>query len=179
MNDFLGTYANLAGRQLGNFRVEELAGRNRQGAPRWKVVCRCGCPQTIEHAKLAPLVQGRRSQLSLLCASPACELSRQTSEIETVEQFRRREQMEAKHAATAAAEAERISVAKAEELRAQAIREFEIQRQYTRYVNHQWNAGQSDDAICTRQRWFELTDGSRQIVMDAITKNPAVRIGAI
>jgi hypothetical protein len=180
MNQFLGTYANLAGRQIGNFTIEGLGGlRDSSGAPRWRVICdRCHYPQIIPHTRLAPLVQGAATQTTLRCANPSCPLSRHESKNETIEQFRQREKRQEELGVRATEEANRVAAVNSEKQRAQAMREFEVQRQYARYVAHQLAADQDESKICTRQRWFELTDGTRQIVMDAI-KDPTVRIGAL
>lgn len=174
---FLGTYANLTGYDIGNFSVEGLAGRDPSGAPRWKVVCEhCHYPQTVSHARLAPLVQGRNTQATLQCANPACPLSRQETHEETFAQFRRREARQAKEAADAAAVVQRAADEQAAKEREVALRKEQIQRQYIRYLNHQWRAGQADHKICTRERWFELTDGTRRTVLDLIAKDPSVQI---
>lgn len=180
MNSFLGSYVNMTGYEIGNFRVEGLAGRDPSGAPCWRIVCaQCCYPQTLPHAKLAPLVQGRHSQITLLCANSACPLSCQETLAETFSQFRRREAGLAKQAADTAAVAQRAAEAEAEKARAQAARHAEIQREYIRYVNHQWLAGQEDAKICTQRRWFELTGGTRRTVLDLIEKDRTVRIAGL
>lgn len=97
----------------------------------------------------------------------------------TLAEFRRRERREAGQAAALAAEAHRAAEAETAKQRAEAARHAEIQRQYIRYVNSQWAAKQDDEMICTRQRWFELTPGTRQIVNDLIQKDPTVRIAGL
>lgn len=176
---FIGTYyADLTGQQIGAFRVESLAGRDASGAPCWRIVCdRCQYPQTLPHSKIAPLVQGRNSQVSLLCANPACRHSHREQQSETIDEFRRRERREAAQEAKADAETKRLSDAQAEKDRKQSARDAVIQQQYLQYLNHQWAAGQMDEHICTKKRWFELTPSSRQIVLDLIQKDPTVRIG--
>jgi hypothetical protein len=97
----------------------------------------------------------------------------------TLSEFRRRERKEAELAARVADEAKRVADAKADKHRRQAAHDAGIQQQYIRYVNHQWAAGQNDNKICTRQRWFELTDETRQIVLNLIEKDPTVRIAGL
>jgi hypothetical protein len=182
MSLFLGTFADLTGYRINNFMIEGLSGRDVSGAPFWRVVHQaagCNYPQSLPHSRIAALVQGRHSQISLLCANPACPLSHRESQSETIDEFRRRERREAEQAARAAAEAKREADAKAETDRRQAARDAEIQRTYIRYLNAQWRAGQDDDTICSRRRWFELTPGTREIVMDLIEKDPMVRIGGL
>jgi hypothetical protein len=97
----------------------------------------------------------------------------------TLSEFRKRERREAEQAAIAAAEEKRIADAADAKERAQAVRNAEIQRQYARFVVQQWKAGQSDERICTRERWFSLSEGTRQMILDTIQKNPAVRIAGL
>jgi hypothetical protein len=139
----------------------------------------CSFPQSISHARLAPLVQGQHSQISLLCANPACPQSHCEHESETLSAFRKREFRESEKTAKVAAEAKRVADAQADKDRMQAARDAWIQRQYLQYLNHQWNAGQTDEKICPRSRWFQLTDGTRRIVLDMIEKNAAVRIAGL
>ena len=97
----------------------------------------------------------------------------------TLSEFRKRERREVQQAARAAAEAERSAAAKAAKEQADAARTAETQRQYLEYVNHQWAAAQDDCKICTRQRWFELSDGTRRTVLGLIRKDPTVRIAGL
>ena len=175
---FLGTFANLMGYRVGaNFYVDELMSRDTRGAPVWCVVCRrCGHSQPIAHGRLAPLLQGRRTEKSLHCANPGCELSRSQSGAETISEFRQREQKQSEQAAKTAAEAQRTADEQVTKERAKTVRNEEIQRQYMRYIVHQWRAGQDDDRICTRQRWFELTDATRRTVLDLIERESHVRV---
>jgi hypothetical protein len=97
----------------------------------------------------------------------------------TLSEFRKRERRAAAQEAKAAAEQKAIAdAADAKEL-AQAARNAEIQRQYARFVVQQWKAGQTDERICTRERWFSLSEGTRQMILDTIQKNPAVRIAGL
>lgn len=98
---------------------------------------------------------------------------------ETFSQFRMRERRESEQAAKVADEQKRISDAANAKERAQAARNADIQRQYARFVVQQWKAGQSDEKICTRERWFSLSEGTRQMILDTIQKNPAVRIAGL
>src|SRR6478735_9015357 len=169
MASFLGTYTNLTNFRVSGFLIEGLSGRDGSGRPVWRLVCDiCSFPQSLSHARLAPIVQGRNSQVSLLCQNPACPQSHKARQVETLADIRREE----RQAVEQAEEAKRVSDAKAAKEQVQAARAYEIQRQYTRYVNHQLKAGQSDENICTRPRWFSLSDASRSAVLDAMQKNP-------
>jgi hypothetical protein len=170
---FLGTYADLRGKRVGAFRVEELAGRNKSGSPMWRVSCDVCCyPQTLPHSKLAPLVQGRHSQKTLLCANAACPASRHERHEETIKDVRRQE----KQQQIQVAEAQRELEAKAEKDRLKADRQERIRREFAAYLNHQWRVGAKDEQICNSRRWFSLSDESRKAVLDAMKKNPAATL---
>ena len=178
---FLGTFANLTGYSVGaNFYVDELVYRDTRGVPVWRVVCRrCGHSQPISHVKLAPLIQGRHTEKSLYCASPGCDFSRSQSGAETISEFRQQERKQSEQAAKSAAEAQCTANEQAAKERTQSVRNEEVQRQYMRYIVHQWRAGQNDHRICTRQRWFELTDATRRTVLNLIEKDPHVRVNGL
>ncbi len=165
---FLGTFADLTGQKIGKFVVDGLAGRD-NGAPRWKLICgTCFYPQNLPHSKVAPLVQGRHSQKSLLCANPACPASRHEHQVETLTDIRRQE----RQAELKAAEAQRQAAANDEKERKKAARADRIQREFLRYLSHQWRVGAADKDICKQSRWFSLSDSSRKNVLDAMEKNP-------
>jgi hypothetical protein len=182
MKFFDQRYADLRGQRIGHFLVEEFVGRDAAGAPCWRVVCLkdgCNYPQTLRHSRLAPLVQGRSTQSTLLCANPACPLSRHENRVESIDEFRRQQRRESIQSARMAAEEHQAAETKAGKDRLWAVRNDEIQRQYIKYVNHQWMAGQVDERICGRQRWFELSDVSRRTILDIIEKGPTVRIAGL
>lgn len=173
---FIGTYRDLRGQTVGAFDIVELAGRSHDGHPRWRLVCgRCGQPQVLEHGKLLKLVESEHTQTTLRCSNPACELARHSHRSESLSDMRRRELQELKRAEAATADAKASADAKAMRDRAQAARYAELQRSYVRFVNQQWSAGQEDAKICTRQRWCELTDATRRMVLDMIQKDATVR----
>jgi hypothetical protein len=182
LNSFIGHFADLTNYRVGSFLIEKFLGRDASGAPVWRIVhedAGCNCPQTLPHSKIAPLVQGRHSQITLLCANPVCPQSHRQSQSETHSEFRKRELRESEKAARVAAEEKLAADAQAEKDRKQTASDAEIQRQYIRYVHSQWAAKQNDEKICTRQRWFELTPGTRQIVNDLVQKDPTVRIAGL
>jgi hypothetical protein len=166
---FLGTFADLTGKKIGKFVVDGLSGRDKAAAPVWRVLCDlCSFPQSIPHYKIAPLVQGRHSQMSLLCANPACPASRHERHTETIDDFRRQE----RQALAKAAEAQREAAANAEKEQKKAARADRIQREYLAYLNHSWRVGAADKDICTQRRWATLSDTSRRKVLDAMEKYP-------
>jgi hypothetical protein len=182
LNNFIGHFADLTNYRVGSFLIEGFSGRDASGAPVWRIVhedAGCNYPQTLPHSKIAPLVQGRHSQITLLCANPACPQSHRENESESIDSFRRRERQEAEQAVRITAEAKRVADAQADKDRMQAARDASIQRQYLQYLNHQWNAGQTDEKICPRSRFFRLSDGTRRIVLDMIERNAAVRIAGL
>ena len=169
MSGFIGTAADLRGKRVGRFLIDELVGRDASGAPRYRVLCdECAFPQSLSQARLAPLVQGRHSQISLLCANPACPLSHRDNQTETLSDFRRQE----RQALAKAAEAQREATANAEKEQKKAARADRIQREYLAYLNHSWRVGAADKDICKQSRWFSLSDSSRKNVLDAMEKNP-------
>lgn len=173
MSKFLGTYADLTGKRVGKFTVEQLAGRDKSSAPRWRILCsECSYPTTMPHAKLAPLIQGKHSQTSLLCQNPACPLSRHEREIETINDLRRKERQET----IRVAEAQKETAVMIEKDRQKAARAERIRRDFASYLNHQWRVGAPDEEICTSRRWALLSDSSRKAVLDAMKQHPNARL---
>jgi hypothetical protein len=177
LNNFIGQYLNLAGYTVGNFKVESLAGRTGTGSPRWKLRCTsCGDYQTLDHATLMPLIQGRQSQMSLQCTG-SCPLSRTVRVSESLFDIRRQERMEAKAAEEQAAQVAKASAeAKAVKRAADAGR-LALQREYIRYWNHQIkNTETNESEIASLKRWTELTNDTRSRIMEIIGKDATVRV---
>jgi signal transduction histidine kinase len=126
----------------------------------------------LDHSRLAPIVQNRRTQISLQC--PICPASRTTSETETFEQFRKRELREAKAAATQAAETQRETNAQAAKQRTADAQRLALQREYIRFWSHQLRAGTPE--ILSRQRWESLPPGTRERILQTIAKDPTVQV---
>ena len=180
MSGFIGNYADLTNYRLGEFTVEGLAGRNPGGEPRWNVVCqRCNGLQILPHCKIVRLIEGRRTQLNLQCGNGACPASRTTSTIESGDEYRRRVRREEAAAASQAAEARHLADAAAVKQRAADAQRLALQREYIRYWIHQTKAGTDDADIVSRARWEQLTPGTREQVLDIITKDPTVRISGL
>jgi hypothetical protein len=174
---FIGTFADLTGMKVGRFRVEELTGRDKAGAPRWKVVCGVCCfPQTLPHSNAVNLVQGKHSQTSLLCANPACPLSHQAREIETITDLRRKERRQAKEAEASAAEAQRAVEQQATKLRASEARMTGIKASYRTYWLHQIRTTIPESEIATLAQWGKLSEATRQQVLTACAADPTVQI---
>jgi hypothetical protein len=175
--NFLGTYANLAGLKIGQFTVEELAGRDASGAPRWRIVCAdCHYPQTLPHSRIAPLVQGRNTQTTLRCANPACPQSHRESQSETIDEFRKRQRREAEQAARVAAEVQRAAEAETVKQRIEDARIAALKAEYRFYWNHQINTTIEESRIAPLARWCQLSDGTRKTVLDRLRANPTARI---
>jgi hypothetical protein len=170
---FIGTFADLTGKKIGKFVVDGLSGRDKTRSPVWRVLCDlCSYPQSLPHSKVAPLVQGRHSQVSLLCANAACPASRHERKVETISDIRRQE----KQAAIEVAEAKREADALAEKDRLKAARRDRIMSEFVKYLNHQWKVGADDAQICHQRRWFALSDESRKAILDAMKKNPRATV---
>ena len=170
---FLGTYADLTGRRIGNFLVAGLSGRDSAGAPCWRIVCdQCQYPQTLSHAKLAPLVQSRATQASIQCANPACPLSRQASTSETISEFRRRERREAAQAAIIEANdaAERNKETRRQ--RADDANLEAVRREYIRVWNHLIRTPIEESKIVTFDRWKSLSAIDRRMLLDRMNADP-------
>lgn len=173
--NFIGNYANLTGQRIGPFYVEGMVGRNASGAPCWRIIHEvedCGCPQMVEHSRLVLLLQGRGTQISLHCANPACEFSRQTRQIETVEQFRKHERNEA----IAASEAQEVSTREQARKRIADSRLAALKEQYRAYWLHQIKTDIEESRIASFVRWCELSDTTRQEIVDLCHADSTVRI---
>lgn len=169
-----GGFANLHGFRVGEFRVERLLGRDR-GVPRWEVSCgRCGQPQFIGHLRLAPLIEGRRTQRSLQCTNPSCPLSKNTSGSKTLAEFLKRERLEAEEKANA--EGERLAEAQAEWVQERA-KEAELDRlkaQFREFWLHQMKTSLPESAIPTLQQWCGFSESARQQILEKCRRDPAV-----
>lgn len=177
MSTFLGTSANLAGMKVGQFLIEELAGRDKAGAPLWKVVCDvCVFPQTLPHSKLANLVQGKHSQVSLLCANLACPLSHHENQNETITQFRRQERRQAQEAEALAAAAQRSAEQLAAKQRLNNAKLADLKTQYRTYWLHQIKTTIDEAAIASLAQWSSLSEDTRKQLLAACAADPTVRI---
>lgn len=177
MNAFVGTFANLAGMTVGRFRIDQLTGRDKAGAPRWRVICGvCYLPQTLPHAKLANLVQGKHSQASLLCANPACPLSHHERQVETITDLRRQERRENREAEEAALEARLAAESLAAKQRLNDAKFADLQTQYREYWLHQIKTTIEEAEIASLARWSKLSDGTRKAVLDAIASDATLQV---
>lgn len=163
--------------KVGQFLIQELAGRDKSGAPTWKVICDvCVFPQTLPHSKLANLVQGKHSQVSLLCPNPACPLSHHENENETITQFRRRERKQAQEAEASAVEAQRAAEQLAAKQRINDAKLADLKTQYRTYWLHQIKTTIAESEIATLHHWGELSAETRQQLLAACAADPIVRI---
>ena len=174
-NLFLGTHVNLTDRQVGNFVIEGLVGRNAARAPRWKIRCKiCEYSWVLDHERIAPIVQGKNTQISLLCANPACSLHRQEHHTETVEQFKRRIRKEEEQRSKEAAEVQRAAEAQAVAKRAEDAKLATLQASYRVYWNHQIKTAIEERQIVSFARWRELQPGTREMVLSRCKADPTV-----
>jgi hypothetical protein len=167
-----GYYLDLRGRTVASFHITELMGRMPGGEPRWEIVCcRCSHSEVLPHSKLLPIVT---SQGQLQCPNLTCA-SRTASDVETFEQFRKRERREAKAAAAQSAEAAKIVEAEAAVKQVASARLADLKAEYRTFWRHQFNT-EAPEQIVPFSRWCELTQGTRQIVMDRIEADPTAFI---
>lgn len=163
-------YADLTGRKIGKFTIECLIGRDRAGAPVWRVTCQCGSHQALNHAKVAHLIETRTTQASLFCTNLACPLSRVTRCDETLADIRKRENEEVEQAAFARQQAEEESTKRRkEEAKTEVLRS-----EWRTYWRHQICTPIAEDKIATWQRWQQLSPQTRKTVMDQIATDATV-----
>jgi phage terminase large subunit GpA-like protein len=174
---FIGTFANLTGYKVGDFKVEGLAGRDAAGAPRWTVACRkCGQEQVLAHARMATALESKAVN-NLVCANPSCPLSRShDKESESFAEFRQRERREAEQAA-------RQSKAEAAERQAEAAKgraEFEkvaaLRMEYRTYWNHQIQTEIEESKLISFKRWQQLQPDTRSLILDKIKTDPTIMV---
>jgi len=145
-------FADLTGRAIGNwFRIKELAGRDRSGAPVWRVICQqCKCAQTFPHMKLTNALGSGQADV-LRCQNTACAGSHIAhARTETLVDVRRAER-EAQRQAELVAKQEQERVAKkaAEEAALRAERQ-----RWLRVANHQVSIGVPLSQVLTFQTWM-------------------------
>ena len=174
MGGFIGNFANLTNYKIGTFSVEGLVGRDNSGIPRWEVSCgRCGHSQIIGHLRLAPLVEGRRTQVSLQCTYPACLLSKNRNGSETPSEFFKRERMETERQVQAEAEKKAQAEEEWARERAKAERIERVRCEYREFWLDQLNIeGHPESAIPPLKEWLALSDEARQMILERIRQHP-------
>ena len=93
---------------------------------------------------------------------------------ESFAEFRRRERTAAEQVARAAAETQKAGEIKAAKERATQARLAALKAEYRFYWNHQIRTRIKESEITSFQRWQELTNGTRRMVIDRISKDPTV-----
>jgi len=173
---FLGNFADLTGYKISSFRVEGLAGRDAAGAPRWSVVCgECGEPQVVPHARAAALLESKTGDDNLYCTNGGCPLSRsQASSSETFAQFRKRERREAAEQGRRVAEAQSAAEAEAAKQRVKDAKLSALRAEYVRFWNHQIKTRIEESKIVTFDRWQQLTEHTRRMVLSRISADSTV-----
>lgn len=174
--NFVGTFADLTGERLGPFHVKSMAGRDATGIPRWKIVCTCGYPQTLDHYRLLPLVESKHSQTTLRCANPACELARHSHRSESLSDMRRRERQANEQAARSAEEVQKSAQEQASKERARDARIAALKAEYRTYWLHQIQTSIEESKIASLARWCELSDTTRSRLLEIMQKDPNARI---
>lgn len=176
---FVTGYADLTDYQIGNFRVDILAGRDRTRQPLWKASCsRCHLQQTFTHKQLASALESGKSAEVLFCANGRCPNSRtkDTAESVSLADIRRLEKANERGAEEQAvsdrAKVEReLAAAKAKEAALAPLKD-----EWNEYCNHQINAGVPLMEIAPLSRWVELSESLRQRIMSAISRDPTCRV---
>jgi hypothetical protein len=172
---FLGNFADLTGLRIDNFTVLSIAGRDSARAPRWRVLCgECCQEQVIPHAKLAAVLESK-APANLRCANAACPSSwSQTNHSESLAEFRQRQRREADEAAQADAEKQEAAEIEAAQQRAEEARLAALKAEYRFYFNHQLRTEAKESDIVPLERWQQLTNETRRMVLERISKDPAV-----
>jgi hypothetical protein len=170
-----GGFANLQNRKIGSFEVCRLVGRDNRRIPVWEVWCPYGHCQTIGHLRLVGLV-GSKAPNNLQCTNAGCPLFKSRQHSESLSEFVRREQREAEQTAQTAAEAK----AKAEQEWAQArAKEERLEKLRCEYITF-WTdqikiKDHPESEIPSLRRWLELSDGTRQMILERIHQTPGKR----
>jgi hypothetical protein len=165
---FIGTYANLTNYRIGGFKVTELRGRDPAGAPVWTVRClSCGGTQDLAHARLASMVESKRTQRSLFCSNGSCRESKAESHGgQTYAQFLKQEKREA--AIRAAGEADKAAVSAEMVIRQRAKdAHLEVLRtEYRQFYLHHLKTRIDNQPIVPFARWKQLEPETRRIVLE-------------
>jgi hypothetical protein len=168
MGSFItGGFANLTGYALGDFAIEALAGRDANGAPKWRVSCgRCGDCQIVPHIKLAPMLESKATA-NLQCAN-GCQNDAGMNCNETFSQFRRGERRKAEETSRRAVEEQRK--AEAEVVKQAAF--SALKREWQDYYRHQLGTKIEISQIVAFERWRQLSSGTRKIIMERLRADP-------
>ena len=171
-----GGFANLDSYRIGNFTVERLVGRDQKGVPRWEVSCgRCGQSQFIGHLRLAPLVEGHRTQRSLQCQNPGCASSKNHTATETLADFLRQERQAAQRQAQIAAEAKAKAENEAVKERTKQAQIEALRLEFREFWLHQFNADVPESEIPSFKQWCGFCESARKTILERIRKEPAAK----
>jgi hypothetical protein len=175
---FIGNFVDLTGYQFGSFTVQSLAGRDRQSLPRWTVVCgSCGLEQVFPHAKLTPLLNSKAADNNLRCANAGCSLSHtQRAGSESLVETRIRERREAQEAEKLAAQSAAEHEIESAEQRARQAKLAALKDEYRGYWLHQIKTRIAEDKILTLDEWAQLTQSTRQMILDRLGKDPTAYV---
>jgi len=174
---FIGTYADLDGQRIGFFPRRGTCWPRCFWCSRWKLVWMLFVPQTLPHAKLAPLVQGRHSQISLFCANPACFRSHRESQSETIDEFGGESVEKLRETARVAADAQRSAEAGTvnQRWKMPGSRRSKLRR-VPAFILPPDQYNHRGSKITPLARWCELSDGTRKTVLDLLRADPTARI---
>lgn len=163
MTGFIGSFADLTGFTVGNFKVEELAGRDRNKAPLWRVICQqCHCDQVFNHARLTSALETKTAEQVLHCQNAACIRSRSSVvRTETLSDVRRAEREQQERTEL---EAQRQRELAAREAGKQADIRAE-QQTWIRFANAQIKAGVAVEDLMTFESWQRQSDHWREEIL--------------
>src|SRR5579872_881968 len=161
MGSFIQGYADLTGFKIGNFKVDSLAGTDRNRAPLWLITCnRCRISQTFEHRELCNALESGRPEEVVFCKNQRCANSRKQIVEETPSLFELRqvEREKRKRAEREAAEAQAQSEREAAAAKARDAALAPLRAEWAEYSAQQIQAGTPLHEIAPLKRWVELSD---------------------
>lgn len=158
----LGTYRDFTNATVGQFTVLQLAGRDNNGSPVWRVRCRCGFVQPFSHSQLKNASETGQPENVLFCRNARCTHSKpQPVRTETLADIRRAEQEEQRRIEQEAAQLKAEADRKAAE--ESALRDE--QRIYMRFAQNQIARGAELKDILPFDRWMSQSEEWRQNVL--------------
>lgn len=164
-----GNFRDLTGEIVGVFTVQRLVGRDAAGAPKWEVRCEaCTACQVVPHAKLAPMIASRATNLQ--CINPDCVNYRSHGHTQTLADVRREERKQAEQDARQAVEEQR----KVQEAAAKNARLAAVRDEYRKYYVHQLGTPIDYADIVSFDRWRQLVPETRRMVLKRLEEDATV-----
>lgn len=178
---FIRGYADLTGFKVGNFKVDCLAGTDRNRAPLWGTICNhCGVVQNFEHRELCNALESGRPAEVLACKNARCRNARRNvDESPSLFEIRRQEKEKRRHAAKQAAEVQAQAEREAATTKAREAALAPLRAEWNEYCRHQIKAGNELSVIAPLKRWTQLGDSLRERIMVAIRKDPTIKVSGL